>query len=256
MKHTILTLALVSAFTAAAVAQINPADVPAPLKLAAEGGLKVEKKFSAEAGLTGWVVQDRGRQIIVYTTPDNKHLIAGNLMDVGGRNLTKVYEEEHFTKPDLDSYWSQLEGTKWVKEGASDKDAKSTIYVFTDPNCPYCHAAWEMFQPYMAKGLQVRWITVGILGPSSQSKAAEILSASNPLEVHKKHNETFRTSKGVAGVKVNTEMAALLKKHSDLMREMGLSGTPGLVYKDKKGRVATSPGLPNAAAFSEMTGIR
>lgn len=256
MKRNFVALAAFAAIATSAMAQVPAADVPAPLKLAVQGGLKVDKKFDADAGLTGWVLQERGRQIIVYTTADNKFLFAGNLMDAGGRNLTKAYEEEHFTKPDLDKYWSLLESTQIVKEGASDKDAKSIIYAFTDPNCPYCHSAWEMFQPFMAKGLQVRWITVGILGPSSQAKAAEILSAKNPLEAHKKHNETFRSTKGLAGIKVSTDMAATLKKHQDLMREMGLSGTPGLVYKDKKGRVATSPGMPSVAAFSEMTGIR
>lgn len=258
MKRSLLAIAATFAMASAALAQQPPSnESPEALQMATRGGMTVDKKFPAAAGLTGWVMQDRGRQLIVYTTADGKHLIAGNLVDVSGRNLTKVYSDEHFVKPDLDKYWTILgKDASLVKEGAADKDAKAIFYVFTDPNCPYCHAAWEQFQPYMKKGLQVRWITVGILGQSSKAKAAEILSAKDPLATHKAHNEAFRTTKGVQGIAVSDKMDKVLDKHQSLMRELGLSGTPGIVYLDKKGRVVTSPGLPSAAALTEMTGIR
>lgn len=244
------------AASASFAAGISADDLPDSLRLAVAGGLKAEKKFEAKAGLTGWVMSDQGNQLIVFTTKDSQYVFAGNLMDASGKNWTKAYEEEHFTKPDFSKYWSDVENTKWIAEGASDADAKATIYAFTDPNCPYCHSAWEMVQPYLQKGLQVRWITVGILGPSSQGIAAQILSADDPLKAHLDHNSRFTATRGGKGIEATPEIAKTLKSHTDLMRALGLSGTPGFVYKDAKGNVIASAGLPSASAFEAMTGIK
>src|SRR5580698_3040556 len=75
----------------------------------------------------------------------------------------------------------QLQQTSVIVEGATGDKVKSTIYVFMDPNCIFCHYAWEAFQPYEAVGLQVRWIPLGFLKADSQGKAAALFDAADAV---------------------------------------------------------------------------
>jgi hypothetical protein len=78
-----------------------------------------------------------------------------------------------------------FENAPAIVEGAAGKNVKSTIYVFMDPNCIFCHYAWKAFQPYEAAGLQVHWIPMGFLKPDSAGKAAALLQAQDgPALMH------------------------------------------------------------------------
>jgi thiol:disulfide interchange protein DsbG len=144
--------------------------LPAPVQALAARGILVGKSFIAEAGLTGWVVTRQGRIGIVYTTADRQHLIVGSLVDATGRDLTPIYAASYVPTPDLASLYEQLDGTRYVTQGASA--SKNVIYVFFDPNCVFCHFAWRALQPYVKAGLQVRWVPVGFLKPTSAPRAA------------------------------------------------------------------------------------
>lgn len=50
---------------------------PKPLEPAIKAGVTVVKSFPAASSLTGWVLSQGGRYSIVYTTADNKTLLAG-----------------------------------------------------------------------------------------------------------------------------------------------------------------------------------
>ena len=51
------------------------------------------------------------------------------------------------------------------------KDAPGTVYVFTDPNCPYCSKFWADARPWVDSGAVVlRHVMVGILTPTSAGR--------------------------------------------------------------------------------------
>jgi len=90
-------------------------------------------------------------------------------------------------------YWQALTHTHYIQEGSKGP----IIYDFYDPNCPYCHEIYTWLQnPIHNKQIQVRFITVGFLTPSSAGKAAAILSAKDPLAALKLNENKFST-KGV-----------------------------------------------------------
>jgi thiol:disulfide interchange protein DsbG len=243
--------------------------VPPALQLAVQGGLKVERSFSAAGGLTGWVLSEgAGRNMVVYTSADGEVAIAGNMVDAKGTNLTAKYLDQYGTKIDHSKFWSKLEQSTFIAEGAQGKDVKNVIYAFEDANCGYCHQMWKAVQPFEKAGLQVRWIPVAFLAKDSANKAAGVLAAKNPAAaMATMHAEWGQQAKpgdpkdamgnlsSFATTSVTPEMKAKLDANAKLMAEMGFRGTPATLYKDKSGKVLAADGMPKPAMFSVITGI-
>lgn len=230
---------------------------PKPIKRAVGAGLKVEKSFPAVSGLTGWVLSQGGRYTIVYTTPDGKTLVAGTVVGEDGRNLSAEYEEKHVPKANLAGAYGELEKSAYVVEGAK-KNPKSQIYVFVDANCPFCHSLWKALQPYESAGLQVRWILVDTLGPTSLPKAIEVLAAPDTTAAFRRMEERFGkpwTGSEEASEARQPSLAAKIRGHNQLMQKLGLAGTPGIVWRDRSGRVSTNAGMPRLSELPAITGL-
>ncbi|MDE1979036.1 MAG: thioredoxin fold domain-containing protein, partial [Betaproteobacteria bacterium] len=57
------------------------------------------------------------------------------------------------------------------------------IYIFFDANCPYCHELYTNLRPKVGKdGLEIRWVPVAVLTPTSVTKGAAILQAPDRLK--------------------------------------------------------------------------
>lgn len=234
------------------------ADVyPKAIRQAVDSGVKVVKQFPAASGLTGWVLAQDGRYSIVYTTADKKTLLAGSLIGEGGENISAQDEQKYVPKPDLGGLFQQLEKSSYVTEGPVS-GAKSTIYVFVDPNCPYCHSAWLAFQPYEKAGLQVRWIPVATLGPTSMPKAIEVMAAADKVAAFRameaNHGKPWTPSAG-SGEAAQPGAAAAIRRNGELMQRFGIAGTPGLIWKDKQGKVQIRGGMPRLSEFPAITGL-
>lgn len=71
---------------------------PKAIKDAMANGAKVVKSFPAVSGLRGWILSENGTYSVVFTTPDNRTLIVGNLFNEKGENLTDKYAERYFPR--------------------------------------------------------------------------------------------------------------------------------------------------------------
>lgn len=231
--------------------------IPAVLNQAVNAGVKVVRSFPAASGLTGWVLSQGGRYSVVYTTADRKTLVAGALIDERGQNLSEGYEDQFVPKPDYAAAYKRLEQAAWVAEGTA-QGAKNTIYVFVDPNCPYCNLAWRALQPYEAAGLQVRWIPVATLGPTSMPKAIEVLAAADKTAALRRmeanHGKPWTMPAG-ASEKAQPAVAAQIRANGELMAQFGIAGTPGIVWRDKQGEVKVKSGMPRLSEFPGLTGL-
>ncbi len=67
-----------------------------------------------------------------------------------------------------------------VEDKAGKPEGTQPVYVFFDPRCPYCHAAYKALQGKVA----VRWIPVIVLGNPEDGRALArgVLAANNPVE--------------------------------------------------------------------------
>lgn len=256
LQNTLIA-ALLCALLAALPGLSQAASYPPILQPYLNKGLKVEKRFEAASGLTGWIVLHQGQYSVLYTTADGKTLISGALINDQGENLTAEYARQYMPKPDLRPAFSALEKTHYIAEGTL-KDPKSVIYIFTDANCPFCHKTWQSLQPYEKAGLQVRWVMVAALGPNSMNKAIEIMHSKDRLAAFRNDMETFGQQRTL-GKDMNPQSkpaeATLVQKQTELMTRFGIQGTPGIVWKNAKGKIAIKFGMPRLSEIPGITGL-
>lgn len=230
---------------------------PKALDGAINAGVSIVRRFPAASGLTGWVLGQGGRYTIVYTTADGKTLLAGAVVDERGENLGARYEEEFVPKPDYAAAFQRLEKSAWVSEGTT-KAPKSVLYVFVDPNCPYCHLAWRAVQPYETAGLQVRWIPVATLGPTSLPKAIEVLGAADKLAAFRSmeanHGKLWKAS-AQSDEASHSGVVSSIRQNNELMGAFGIAGTPGIVWRDKQGKIQVKSGMPHLSELAHITGL-
>ena len=161
------------------------------------------------------------------------------------------------TKPEYRGLFGKLQSADFVVEGATNP--KSIVYVFVDPNCPYCHHVWMALQYYEKVGLQARWLPVGVIKPSSLGRAAAILEAADPAAALRTNETGYRPIDVEGGIPAlaNPKPATVAKLEANLalMRAFGLRGVPGMVWQDAGGTVYVRPGVPRMQELPRITGL-
>ncbi|MGB7758058.1 MAG: thiol:disulfide interchange protein DsbG [Salinisphaera sp.] len=236
-----------------AVGTAHAADWPAPIQQMADKGLTIVKRFDAPGGLTGYAARAGHTPVALYLTPDGHHVIVGTMLDEHGNNLSQKALDAAITKPQQQSAWPQLESATWIADGADS--APRRIYVFTDPNCPYCHRFYEAARPWVKAGkVQLRTILVGILKPSSPGKAAAILSAKHPVAAYRRHEANYRSG----GIKplgdIPPALSDEITSNNALMGSLGIRGTPGIVTRDAHGKIHIHQGMPQGDTLTDILG--
>jgi thiol:disulfide interchange protein DsbG len=152
-----------------------------------------------------------------------------------------------------------FENAPAIVEGASGKNVKSTIYVFMDPNCIFCHYAWKALQPYEAAGLQVHWIPMGFLKPDSPGKAAALLQAQDGPALMRELETKFSEKDESGGIapleKVPSATQAKLNGNIKTFQDLGFDGTPTIIYMTTGGRWADVSGLPHLSSLPAILNL-
>lgn len=226
---------------------------PAPIRSIEAKGVTIVKQFKGPGGLTGFAARAGDRPLALYLTPDGEHVIIGTMLDAEGNNVSKPMLDEAIQPPDIQDSWSQLEQSNWVADGKDDAPRK--IYVFTDPNCPYCHKFHEIARPWVEAGkVQLRHIPVGILKPTSTAKAAAILGADDPSAALRRHESNYQRG-GIEPMEdIPSELRQKVATNNMLMSSLGIQGTPGLIYRDEHDKIGIKQGVPQGALRTEIMG--
>ena len=252
--------ATVLAFAATAAIAAPPR--PAALQALEKKGVTVVGTFPAPGGLTAWAGYVGQHPVALYVTPDGKNVIAGTLYDAQGREAAQDALEQAVHGPMSAGLWKQVEASHWIADGR--KDAPRVVYVFTDPNCPYCNKFWSDARPWVDSGKVVlRHIIVGVLTPTSPGKAAALLSQPDPAAALAAYErgQAAQNAKNIAsghvrpladeGLKPLAEIPpaiqAKLAANEHLMTSLGLEATPAMVWRDASGAVQTRTGAPPSA---------
>src|SRR5262245_6916863 len=72
----------------------------------------------------------------------------------------------------------RLDRAHWISDGA--KSPGRVVYVFTDPDCPFCNELWKAMRVVRAPDVQIRYLLVAVISPESRGKDAAILESSDP----------------------------------------------------------------------------
>ncbi len=243
---------------------------PAVLAAVEKQGVTVVGTFPAPGGLTAWAGYIGQRPISLFVTPDGKHVIAGTLLDVEGNEVAESALQEAVRGPMTEPVWKKLEASHWIQDGKNG--APRMVYVFTDPNCPYCNKFWADARPWVDSGKVVlRHVMVGILTPTSAGKAAALLADKNPaaaLEAYERghmaqNGKTLATGRprplGDEGLKplatIPSDVQAKLAANEQLMGSLRLQATPAMVWRDAGGKLQMRSGAP-PSALVEVLGPR
>lgn len=248
LRHLLTLLPLTLAATLA-----HAEDWPAPIKQIEAKGAKIIGTFDAPSGLTGYAAQYQNRGMALYLTADGKHVIAGNLYDAQGNDLSTAPLEKLVYAPMAKEIWAKMEKSSWIQDG--DKNAPRTVYLFSDPNCPYCNMFWEQARPWVKAGkVQLRHIMVGIIREDSPGKSAALLAAKDPQKALQEHEAAGKGSKLKALEKIPADVEAKLDANMKLMDELELSATPAIFYLDDKGGLQQQQGAPSPEKLVKILG--
>ncbi len=228
-------------------------DLPAPLSLLTEQGGEVVSHFNAPSGMQGFVAEFRGQVLTLYVTPDGKYMFTGAMVDADGQDVAAQYVEAYKNGPKSEKDWAMLQNTHWIADGSPD--AKTIIYTFTDPNCPYCRKLWQKARPWVDAGqVQLRHILVGILRADSPGKAAAILGAEDPAATLYQH-EAGQLPGGLQPLDtISDKLQQQLQDNQKVMMAMGVSATPAIMYRTENGAVVTQMGVPSGPLMQKVFG--
>jgi len=247
---------LLSLSLAAAVLQIpllHAEELPAAIRKIEEKGAKVIGRFDAPDGLRGYAAQYQNHGVALYLTPDSKHVLIGNLYDANGKDLSAEPLQKLVYAPMAKEVWNKMEHSNWIADGS--KDAPRVVYLFSDPNCPYCNMFWEQARPWVNAGkVQLRHIMVGIIREDSPGKSAALLASNDPQKALQDHEKAGKGSSLKPLTTIPADIKAKLATNKRLMDELEVAATPAIFYMDSKGELQQQQGAPSPDKLTKILG--
>ncbi|AZD17062.1 thiol:disulfide interchange protein DsbG [Pseudomonas chlororaphis] len=250
IRH-LLSLSLGAALLQAPL--LHAEELPEAVKKIEAKGAKIVGSFDAPDGLKGYAAQYQNRGMALYLTPDGKHVLLGNLYDADGKDLSAEPLQKLVYAPMAKAVWAKMEKSHWIADGKAD--APRVVYLFSDPNCPYCNMFWEQARPWVNAGkVQLRHIMVGIIREDSPGKSAALLAAKDPQKALQDHEKAGKGSSLKPLAKIPAEVQAKLDANMALMDELELSATPAIFYMDDKGELQQQQGAPAPDKLGKIFG--
>lgn len=268
MIATRLPAVLATAALCASALMARAEPLPPALRALQQQGVTIVGPFPSKTGLKAYAAMAGGQPAALYVTP-NGAVIAGTALDASAQDLDGAALDAAVRKPLGESAWKALESSRWIADGKAD--APRIVYVFTDPNCPFCAKLWQDARPWVDSGkVQLRHVIVGILTPTSTGKAAALLSARDPsaaLQAYESAHAPATASAIAAGARpkplpdtalkplttIAPDIAAQLDANAKLMTSLGMQATPGVVWRDASGAIHKRTGAPDSV-LTEILG--
>lgn len=177
-------------------------------------------------------------------------ITAGNLTAAAAENPSKAEARQKAAA----SMLTDIKQATWIRDGKS----AHVIYVFFDPNCPYCHKVYEMLRPQVQRGeVELRWVVTGKLMATSIGKAATMLEAKNPTEAFYRNERGFSQETGnFGGIEEEPlpreETIRQLNANLALLNRTGFDAVPALLFRTKDGKADIIRGAPPAVFLEKL----
>jgi thiol:disulfide interchange protein DsbG len=148
----------------------------------------------------------------------------------------------------------RLDRAHWISAGA--KTPGRVVYVFLDPNCPFCNDLWKAMRTVRTPDVQIRYLLVAVINAESHGKDAAILESADPAAALDKNERNF--DRGGIGPKAQWQPATseAISTNEALMAALHLYGTPGLVYLNEQNEVKVFAGMPDPEQLRAIVGKR
>ena len=133
----------------------------------------------------------------------------------------------------------------------------NTVYVLFDPQCPHCGHLWQQALP-LHKKVKFVWMPVSFINAKSTPQGAALLAAPNPVQAMTEHEASIVAGTGgmAASASIPDDMAAAIKKNTDLFNRLGGESVPFIVAKNaSNGQAVTNAGAMETAALEQFLGL-
>jgi len=225
------------------------------------------KELGEIHGLRGLYLRNGQEFQVLYVTPDGRSTIAGVMWDATGKNLTReqvskidgavptmVVEKEGSKTLEVAAKADALLGVEHSAFGTFGDPAAPRLWMIFDPYCSYSVRAFDELRPFVAAGrIQLAIIPISILDYETNGQstpAAESLLSQDPARMAEAwDHQSFRAP-------ASQEAPALLQKNNRIAEEIGLKGTPTLVWRKSDGTAGEIDGIPKSweALIAEVEG--
>jgi len=139
------------------------------------------------------------------------------------------------------SMLKDINQTTWISEGKGPR----VIYVFFDPNCPFCHRLFVNTREWVKQNkVELRWIPVGILTTTSAGKAAAILGAKSPRKAFYQNEEHYDRGGAIEEDIPSPAVEKKLKANDDLLARTGFGAVPVMLFDGNDGTPIIVQGSP------------
>jgi thiol:disulfide interchange protein DsbG len=148
----------------------------------------------------------------------------------------------------------RLDRAHWIASGA--KSSARVVYVFTDPECPFCNDLWKALKSARAPDVQIRYLLVAVIDADSRGKDAAILESEDPAASLEKHERNYARGGVAPKATLQPATSETISVNADLMGALQIYGTPGLVYLDEHNQVKVFAGMPDPDQLRMIVGKR
>lgn len=180
----------------------------------------IEPDHINRSPVEGWFTVHQG-PIVAYISADGRYLLQGDLIDLDHQvNLSEKTRTD--SRRDLMSKVGDDQVITF-----SPAEVKHRVTIFTDVDCIYCRKLHAEIDTYLANGIQVRYVLYPRNGPASASwnTSEDVWCANdrNHALTEAKLDHSFETQKCDS---------SMISNNFTLGRDVGLSGTPAIVFDD------------------------
>lgn len=230
-------------------------ELPAAIQKIQDKGATIVGRFDAPSGLQGYAAQYQKRGMALYLTADGKNVLVGSLYDADGQDLSQEPLQKLVYEPMAKQVWASMEKSHWIADGRAD--APRIVYLFSDPNCPYCNMFWEQARPWVDAGkVQLRHIMVGVIREDSAAKSAALLSSKDPQQALHNHEKAGKGSSLKPLSKIPAAIQAQLDANMQLMNDLEVAATPAIFYLDEQGNLQQQQGAPTPDKLVKILGVK
>lgn len=217
--YLLFLLLIVNLFSCQTNKEVNTKDLENKILKQVPGLTKIDSIKKTDIAQLYEVVI--GRKIL-YVTGDAKYIILGNIVELENKNNITEKRTEELNIVDISKIPLEL-AVKVVND-----DGKGKIFVFTDPNCPYC----QMFEQKIVSKLKNVTIYNFLLALPSHPQSAldikKIWCASNQAAVW-----TAWMERKVTLPKDTSCDTTALEKVKDLANnDINIEGTPTVIFEN------------------------
>jgi thiol:disulfide interchange protein DsbG len=148
----------------------------------------------------------------------------------------------------------RLDRATWIQAGS--KSTERVVYVFTDPDCPFCNDLWKAVATARAPDVQIRYLLVAVIDAESKGKDTAILESKDRAAAFEKNERNYARGGIEPKATLLPATSETIATNGDLMAALHIFGTPGLVYMDEHGEVKVFAGMPDATQLRAIVGKR